>query len=302
MKRHCKAKINSLELTISYHCNLTCKGCSHCSPLFKEQFFEIDKELKYLKIISQCVDIDIVKLIGGEPLLNKNIDHIINVLKQQKIAKKIFVATNGLFLPKMSDFFWENIDGLEISIYNQSMENYIVEMVKNKFNFKNKVAYIYCYDKFRYPFVKNKITDKNLVSHIYRNCLFSNDWQCFNYHDGYFFKCPQSWVLSYLFKNFSYDSVGVKVEDNKIFKKKLINYILSEEPLISCSYCLGCVGKLFDVQQDDKIRYEKHIAEEYSDYIDYDFLNKIDNNRDILIDTIYKIVEIREGDIIANDV
>lgn len=290
-----KVNIESLELSISYHCNISCKGCSHCSPLFEEEFFDINKELRNLKILSKSLNIKIVKLIGGEPLLNKDIDKIIKILKKEVIGTKIYVATNGLLLPKMSEYFWENVDGLEVSIYKPGFEESVKNIIKNKFCREDQQAFIYCYDKFRYPFVKSEISDKTLVNHIYKNCLFANDWQCFNYHKGYFFKCPQSWVLSQKFNLFSFDEVGIKIVDDEKFSQSLYDYINSEKSIKSCDYCLGCVGKLFPIQQYSKQNYIDSVPDTVDDCVDLKFLNEIDNDRDVLIGTISNIIEISGG-------
>lgn len=295
MDRKSKVNIESLEISVSYHCNLSCKGCSHCSPLFKIKYFDINKEIDKLKILSKSLNINIIKLIGGEPLLNPQIDLIIKKLKEEYIGKKIYVATNGLLLSKMSNYFWENIDGLEISIYNPKFEESIHKLIVNKFYGKDKTCYIYFYDKFRTPFVKTKVSDNKLVKHIYKNCLFSHDWQCFNYHDGYFFKCPQSWSHSDNFVEVNYDKIGVKVEESNELRKKLNNYINNKEPLFSCYYCLGCVGKLFSIKQMKKDRYKNFIPATYKKQIDYQFLSSLDHNRDVLIGTVYKIIKIKDG-------
>lgn len=288
-----KVKIESLELSISYHCNLNCKGCSHCSPIFEEEYFDIDKEIKVLKILKKYLDIKIVKLIGGEPLLNRDIDKIIRILKKELIGQKIYVATNGLLLSQMSDFFWNNIDGLEVSIYRPGFENFVKKIIVDNFIRDDQEAYIYCYNKFRHPFVKRKICDKKLVRHIYKNCLFARDWQCFNYNKGYFFKCPQSWVLSQKFKLFNFDDVGIKVEDKKNFSKTLYDYIQSEEPIKACNYCLGCVGKLFQIKQLDRKNYINTVPEKFDNLIDAQFLEELDINRDVLIGTIHRTIKIR---------
>lgn len=288
----CKVNIESLELSISYHCNISCKGCSHCSPLFKEEYFDIYKEIESLKILSKYLNIKIIKLIGGEPLLNKDIDKIIQILKNESIGDKIYVATNGLLLNKMSEYFWKNIDGLEVSVYKPGFESVIENLIKNKFYRKNQQAYIYCYDKFRYPFVKSEIINKELVKHIYKNCLFARDWQCFNYNKGYFFKCPQSWVIAEKFQLLNFDDVGVKIEDTDKCAQLLYNYINSENPIKSCNYCLGCVGKLFSIQQVNRNNFINCIPDKIDNFIDMEFLNKLDIDRDVLIETLSNTIEI----------
>ena len=32
--------VKSLEIHVSYHCNLSCKGCSHMTPLEKEKYID----------------------------------------------------------------------------------------------------------------------------------------------------------------------------------------------------------------------------------------------------------------------
>ena len=286
--------IEILELQTSYHCNLSCKGCSHCSPLENESFFDVDKEIENLKLLTNVLHIKIVKLIGGEPLLNKNIVYIIKKLKENKIADEVWVATNGILLNTINKELIELVDGFEISVYNYNKK--FVEQIKNtlKTHLKgSQKAFIYFYSHFRKPFMKEENADKQLVLDIYQNCLFSQVWQCFNYHDGYFFKCPQSWALSRHFKNFKLEEVGIKILGNQNLQESITNYITNSQPLKACNYCMGCVGQLFKIEQIAKDKWKDSIQN--TSEVDFFLLEKLKKDKDLLIDTISKTIFIEKG-------
>lgn len=81
--------VKSLEIHVSYHCNLSCKGCSHMTPLEKEKFIDENDIYDKLKILSKCLHCEVIRLIGGEPTLNKNLADIAKNIKKINIADKI---------------------------------------------------------------------------------------------------------------------------------------------------------------------------------------------------------------------
>lgn len=85
-------------------CNLNCKRCEHGSNLVHENdFLELEKFESYLiQLKKKFKNILRFQLLGGEPLLNPQLDKYIVLTRKYFPATKIEVVTNGLLIPKMS--------------------------------------------------------------------------------------------------------------------------------------------------------------------------------------------------------
>lgn len=107
-----KIKRNKLtfEIHISDDCNLNCKGCYHFAPLAKKgSIYNIDQFEKDLRRIYSVFgkDIEWVHLLGGEPLLNVNVNSYIEIARDCLPEIQITLITNGILLMKMPDSFFE---------------------------------------------------------------------------------------------------------------------------------------------------------------------------------------------------
>lgn len=87
----------------NFDCNLKCKNCINCSPLYNQKnlnFPEIDfektcKSLEYIRKLG----FKIVNLTGGEPLLYPKIFDLIRFCKS--LGFFVTANTNGLLIPKI---------------------------------------------------------------------------------------------------------------------------------------------------------------------------------------------------------
>lgn len=103
-----------IDIQLADHCNLNCKGCNHYAPIADPKFCDTDKVIENLSKLRQkgiLRFVDIINLLGGEPLLNPDINNIIE--KAGKILKngktRLRIMTNGVLLPKMSESFWNMV-------------------------------------------------------------------------------------------------------------------------------------------------------------------------------------------------
>lgn len=116
-KRVIDGKIK-LEVHLTDHCNLNCKGCDHFSPIADESYLDIAQYSRDLDRIG-CVignNIERLFLLGGEPLLNKKICEIIEISRLKLKECPIFLITNGILLSKMPSNFWESCRNNDIII------------------------------------------------------------------------------------------------------------------------------------------------------------------------------------------
>lgn len=98
-----------LETHVADTCNLKCKGCMHFSNLAVNPNFpdlsEFEKDFKRLsKLFS---NIFIVRLMGGEPLLNQQLGKYIEIVRKYFPAAELRIASNGLLIPRQKADLWE---------------------------------------------------------------------------------------------------------------------------------------------------------------------------------------------------
>ncbi len=242
-----KIEVKSLEIHVSNHCNRSCKSCSHLSPLEEVSFIDIDGISRTLKILGKYLHCEVIRLLGGEPTLNRSLDIVVQRVKEIGISDKISIPTNGTMLNNISDEIINNINVIEISHYNYPRDK-TEEIYKwckraKKIN-KDLDIYIYMYEYFREPCAFNKFEDKETIDKIYKTCIIAHEWQCFNVYENYLFKCPEAMAIS---KNINSEIMvknGLKIVEGNNFRDKLEKYLFDINPLSACQYCLGSCGKL----------------------------------------------------------
>ncbi len=113
-----------LRISVTDKCNFR---CSYCMPsdIFNKDYKYIpqDKILSYEEIINICkilqkVGLKKVRITGGEPLLRKNIDKLINKLKHEANIDYISMTTNGSLLSeeKLNLLKTSGLDSITLSM------------------------------------------------------------------------------------------------------------------------------------------------------------------------------------------
>ena len=94
--------VNSIDLVLTEKCSLKCKNCSNLMQYY-EQPIDNDLELliksfdNFMKAVDYCYE---VRMIGGEPLMYKNINRVIEHVLSKKNIGNIIIYTNGTIVPK----------------------------------------------------------------------------------------------------------------------------------------------------------------------------------------------------------
>jgi len=108
-----------LEVNLADHCNLNCQCCDHFSPIAKETFLDFDQYVKDICRIAELTDgrIGLMKLQGGEPLLNERLLDYVEVTREVFPNSPICIFTDGLLLPKWGKKgFWEVVKRCDIEV------------------------------------------------------------------------------------------------------------------------------------------------------------------------------------------
>ncbi len=100
-----KPSLFHLEYKLTSLCTLKCKDCCHYTPYFKENlrpvsFETFKKEID--KLLKSVDKIYVLSLIGGESLLNKDIDKMVKYARSKKQILFIDITTNATIIPSNS--------------------------------------------------------------------------------------------------------------------------------------------------------------------------------------------------------
>lgn len=235
-----KKKGLEFEVELAGNCNLNCWGCNHFSPLIKDDYLSLEEfrnDCERLGILFNH-SIKRMKLLGGEPLLNKNIEQMIFVARQNFRKGEIQIVTNGVLLKSMPESFWKacrknniiiNVTKYPISInYDEIIE------ISNKHHVKiyipnnegSKVQYKYAVD----------IEGKQDTMYAYTQC----GQHCHTLKHGKMYCCTFAPHMSRYKNTFKIESMEISENDGiDIYKASSEQEILEflSHPIPACRYC-----------------------------------------------------------------
>ena len=234
-----------IEFSLAYHCNLNCACCCHCSPIAPVSFMPLDifeKDLDRIQKITQGKVRHII-LLGGEPLLNKNVEEYLKLTRKYFNNSVIILLTNGLLLNDMPDSFWRTCCSSNTIIHHafyplyEKYPDLAPSYEKStKYNVKIKSA-----GKPRYKFYQMLLSNKNTndVEKRYKSCI--NKIKCAVIDNGIFYPCHVIFSANtFLNKKFKEFALPVTEKDYvDIYKIKSLEKILEflKKPKDFCKYC-----------------------------------------------------------------
>ena len=128
--------LNQIEFHLTDHCNLNCRVCAHFSNLVSSPVYadyeQFNKDIH--KLSEYFSQIKTIYLLGGEPLLNKDIGSFIISARDAFPYACITVVTNGILLLSISDDLIQIIKDnnvlISISDYECLDNNKIITFIK----------------------------------------------------------------------------------------------------------------------------------------------------------------------------
>lgn len=258
---------HSVEYNVTEHCNLSCYGCDHASPLLPDRFVAVEDFARDLTALARVFHAEQLRILGGEPLLHPDLLQFLREGRRTGVADSIWIYTNGVLLHTMPAELWELIDGLHISVYpgvRRRLDDAECERLCKAHGIKLEVEH---YTKFTRTLINRQIRERKLVRAIYRHCEMAAE--CNTVHDGRFYKCapapfmgPRLAQQGIDFNHRAQDSVALR--DNPTLQKDMDRYFNANTPLAACSYCLGTCGPLVPHRQLDRKGCEAWLTEDNS--------------------------------------
>ncbi|WP_145949539.1 radical SAM protein [Paenibacillus sp. Y412MC10] len=237
---------NGCEVNIVHQCNLSCRGCSHLSPVADKMFISPDIVYRDLSLLSKYYTAKNVRLLGGEPLLHRDLLQVIDAVRASTITNCIRILTNGVLLSKMTDAFWESVDEVYVSLYPEvkldPAQLEYIEIAAREYNVSLEIRE---FSRFREAYSEIGTYNEQLVQRIYNTCQIAHVWKCHTIHDGRFYRCPQSVFLRTTITEASLPDEGLIIDSGEDFGQQLKEYLERDLPFKACTYCLGSAGKAF---------------------------------------------------------
>lgn len=235
-------KVNSLDLVLTEKCSLKCKDCSNLMQYYAkpvdEDFSQLISALeKFMSAVDYVYEI---RIIGGEPLMYKRIDEVMEKVLSYKNCGNIVIYTNGTIVPKENKINIFKNDKIYFKISNYGSISRNVEKLEKTLE-KNNIHYLTervtrwqdCarIEKFERPL---EITKK-----IFGDCCVSETLTLLH---GKLFLCPFSAHAENLhaIPRHPSDSIDISnFQDKKVLKDKIRNFYFHTEYLEACKSCNG---------------------------------------------------------------
>lgn len=235
-----KVVIPFLSVFVTTNCSLNCKECCAFVNRYKKENhlapIKFEKFKQDLDLMLKAVDnVMIFQIVGGEPLLCKDLPQMIRYAASRKQIKHIFITTNCTIMPseELLKTLKETKTSVEISLYkNATGVNQHYYEIKNILE-KNNIRYSGWIEKVDSGFSKmQNIYEDNNNEKLYLNCFAS---KCNTLCDGKFYLCPATVYMDRNILNNSFQDEIIDIS-NKNLPQKLINFY-SKETHNLCSYC-----------------------------------------------------------------
>jgi len=226
-----------LEIVITTRCTLKCKKCANFIPQFhNHELINNDNLLKQIDDLFNNIDyIHTIRLLGGEPFLNKQLPTIIKKILDTKKFHNIVIVTNGTVLVKdknLINVLKEDKVSVDISEYNATnKENFIKVLTDNKIkNFVFKPNFWLDFGNGSYKKRTKEELEKQFVK-----C----NSVCRSYFDGKLFYCAQSSSLYNLgITKSKTDYLDfANITKKEFFRNKAIDFLTNTKYQNACLYC-----------------------------------------------------------------
>lgn len=232
-----KPWLSYLEFDAVRMCNLNCRGCCHFSNIVTERGEYTEEEMvkDFSKLSELFENIEVIRIVGGEPLLNKNLDKIIYGIRSFFPKSKIEIVSNGLLVTSLSDEVAEAISKEEVVLCITQYEKTTTVMPQIKEFCKNKNinVVVFGYDRDEFKKVINLKGDSD-GAHIFEQCISR---KCTTLYKG---KITHCWLEAYVDvfnKKYNTDipeDQGIDLHAANSGEE--IKEFLAKESM-SCSYC-----------------------------------------------------------------
>jgi organic radical activating enzyme len=250
-----RVRVEAFELHVVEHCNLRCAHCCNMSPYLAEHTLSVAAIDEMCRLMASHLQVDVFKIMGGEPLLHPDIAGALAAIRRSGISKTVRLFTNGLLLHAMKDDFWAALDELTISNYASApVKPALLEAAREKARAFDVVLNVKAVSEFSEVMRARREPVDAEVQRTYDACWLRH--RCLVVRRGRFFMCTRAAYADEFHRALLHSehpedrdralhADGVPLSDPD-FANALLAYMNRSEPLASCRFCYGGAGPVAD--------------------------------------------------------
>ena len=234
-------RVDSIDLMLTEKCSLKCKDCANLMQLYAkpiDQDFDIlIKSIdKFLNTVDHCREI---RLLGGEPLMYKKVDLVVEHILKFKNYDQLKINTNGTIIPheKKIKVFQDPRVFFDISNYGKISRNVdgLVKVLEEK-NIAHNAARVTEWQDVG-KIVKTNRTEQ-LNKEIFGNCCINRGITLLH---GKLYLCPFSANATNLkaIKYVDEEILNIDMYSKEELIKKIHKLYFETEFLEACKSCNG---------------------------------------------------------------
>ncbi len=241
----------ALEVFITERCTLRCRDCSHLIPRYcKPVDYKIADIIEHIENVLKIVErISDVIILGGEPLLHKDIPELLGYCYAQEKIEDITIISNATIMPEENVFQAMRNTKARLRLSNYGKYSKRLDEIKKKCEEYG----VECYVNDELWTDMGKIYNHNYTKYelreIFTDCPFAYALLLLK---GKIFRCPHVAHLNNLgiVDSHEHDSVDITEinAQNILSKKKELMEYLHISYLEGCSYCNGIKNSIQGIE------------------------------------------------------
>lgn len=225
-----------LELHLTDHCNLNCRGCLHYSSIASVRYAglrQFDKDMRRLAMLFSSIKM--IRLMGGEPLLHPEVDKFICVARSAFPRTDLRVVTNGILLPKAAVAFWSacrstaaKIDWTSYPPLHDRLEEYRSLCKREGVSLLVKHTETFC--------ARGNLKGDSPMRSTFRRCQIGA--VCSYLQDGRLYACAMPSQVHYFNDRFGYRVTadpGIDIHADSISGRQVLRML--NRPVETCRWC-----------------------------------------------------------------
>lgn len=240
-----KIEIPQVEFVITTHCTLKCKDCVNYIPTIKDHIvLDYNQITNDIKKYTDAVDtVNNLILIGGEPLLHKDLSRIVEFCCNINKIKNLWVVSNGTIIPsedlvkilkkyRNKTHFWISNYTKNPNLEKRLHDKEIIKILKS-----NKIRYIF--NESLMWETTSDIKDNQRTPEEIRQYYLRCQHPCVSVIDGKITPCPRmsTYIVNKITDfNCNEDYVNIRNTTVEKIRKELIDFY-KKDYFKGCNFC-----------------------------------------------------------------
>jgi hypothetical protein len=231
-----------IDIDITTYCNLRCKKCAKCIPYFQERkHYSADEIEQSLRLLTDYTDrICFASIIGGEPLLNPELERIIRICAANPKIEHLELTTNGTIVP--DDDVLQAIKAGGVTVHISEYDNLGSHIAGKREALVERleaygIPYEYQFHKIWLDFgeIEKRRYSKGELNRMFIHCPMNS---CTVYNNKVLYRCGKaSYLAQHGMTQPEEDRILMESIGSKKEMRKAIKGFYSIKHTSACSYC-----------------------------------------------------------------